>query len=146
MSKTHETNTDTITVKQVSSPSNESAGGAGGIIQNLTSLVPMVLIFVVFYFLVMRPQEKKKRQHAAMLDTVKKGEEVLLHSGIYGFVSKVSDTFLEVEVSDGVVVKVVKHAVADIISRKEKGVTAKEPKDDKKEEKSPKKNTKKIKT
>lgn len=85
-----------------------------------TSLVPMVLIFVVFYFLLIRPQEKKRKAQEQLVSTVKPGEEVLLHSGIYGKVVKVNenDNSLLLQVSKETDIKVLQSAIADIISRK----------------------------
>ncbi len=84
------------------------------------SLTPMLLIFVVFYFFLIRPQEKKRKAQAALISTVKPGEEVLLHSGIYGKVSKVNenDSTFTLQVSKDVEMKVLQSAIADIISRK----------------------------
>ena len=59
---------------------------------NWTSLVPMVLIFAVFYFLLIRPQEKRRRAQQDVVSGVKKGEEVLTNSGIIGIVSKINDS------------------------------------------------------
>ncbi len=80
----------------------------------------MVLIFVVFYFLLIRPQEKKRKAQEQLVSTVKPGEEVLLHSGIYGKVVKVNenDGSLLLQVSKDTDIKVLQSAIADIISRK----------------------------
>ena len=85
-----------------------------------TSLAPMVLIFVVFYFLLIRPQEKKRKAQEQLVSTVKPGEDVLLHSGIYGKVVKVNenDNSLLLQVSKETDIRVLQSAIADIISRK----------------------------
>ena len=85
-----------------------------------TSLAPMVLIFIVFYFLLIRPQEKKRKAQEQLVSTVKPGEEVLLHSGIYGKVVKVNenDNSLLLQVSKETEIKVLQSAIADIVSRK----------------------------
>ncbi|MCC8369119.1 MAG: preprotein translocase subunit YajC [Rickettsia endosymbiont of Oxypoda opaca] len=85
----------------------------------LTSLIPMVLIFAVFYFLLLRPQEKRRRQREKLVGDVKKGEEVLTNSGIFGTVSKVNDTDnkIEVEIAKDVHIKILKSAIVDITSR-----------------------------
>lgn len=83
-----------------------------------TSMVPMILIFVVFYFLLIRPQEKRRRAQLALVSGVKKGEEVVTSSGIYGTVSKVNDdNTVEIEIANDVNIKVLKSAIADITSR-----------------------------
>lgn len=92
--------------------------------QALTSLTPFLLIFVVFYFLIIRPQDKKRRAQEELVGGVKKGEEVLTHSGIYGTVSKVNeaDNTIELTIAQDVTIKVLKSAVSDITSRKVKVV------------------------
>ena len=107
-------NSDTISVEN--SPNNTKAANPS-IMSTLSSLVPMMLIFGVFYFLVIRPQEKKRKQHIEMLNTVSIGEEVLLTSGIYGIVTKRSDNILKVEIAKDTVIKISKDAISDITSR-----------------------------
>lgn len=88
--------------------------------QALTSLTPFLLIFVVFYFLIIRPQDKKRRAQEELVGGVKRGEEVLTHSGIYGTVSKVNDidNIIELAIADDVTIRITKSAIADITSRK----------------------------
>ena len=114
-----DTTTDTITVQDASSapaapPPVESSGWM--------SLVPMVLIFVVFYFLLIRPQEKKRRNQETLVSGVKKGEEVMTNSGLFGIVTKIndSDNTIMVQIAKDVEVKVLKNSIADIISRGKK--------------------------
>lgn len=87
-----------------------------------TGLVPMILIFVVFYFLLIRPQEKRRKAQQELIGGVKKGEEVLTNSGMIGTVTKIndSDNTIMVEVAKGIEIKMVKSAVVDIISRQKK--------------------------
>jgi preprotein translocase subunit YajC len=89
---------------------------------NFMSFVPMLLIFLVFYFLLIRPQEKKRKEQEDLVASVKKGEEILTHSGIYGKVDKINDgdNSVDLEISKNVVIKIAKSAIADIFSRKEK--------------------------
>lgn len=86
-----------------------------------TSLVPMVLIFVVFYFLLIRPQDKKRRAQEELVGGVKKGEEVLTNSGIYGTVTKINDSdgTIELTIAKDIAIKILKSAIEDIVSRKE---------------------------
>lgn len=88
--------------------------------QSVTSLLPILLIFMVFYFLLIRPQEKKRREQEKLISTVKKGEEVLTHSGIYGVVTRVTESsdVLEIAIAKDVDVKILKSSIADIVSRK----------------------------
>lgn len=81
------------------------------------SMLPLILIFVVFYFLLIRPQQKKFKEHKAMIDSVKKGDKVLTGGGIYGVVSHVeSDGELQVEIASGVNVKVARSTLASIFN------------------------------
>ncbi|CEO17757.1 preprotein translocase subunit YajC [Rickettsia monacensis] len=86
----------------------------------LTSLIPMVLIFAVFYFLLLRPQEKRRKEREKLVSEVKKGEEVLTNSGIYGIVTKVSenDNNIEIEIAKDVRIKALKSAIIDITVQK----------------------------
>ena len=98
------------------------AAGAGG---GLASLVPLVLIMVIFYFLLIRPQQKKLKAHQALVDGLKKGDRVLTGGGIYARVIQAKDgeDLLTVEIADGVRVKIKREtivALADINPAKEK--------------------------
>lgn len=91
-------------------------GGAGGIV----SLIPLVLIFVVFYFLLIRPQQKKMKAHRAMVDALKRGDKVVTGGGILGTVTKVvNDAELQVEVAEGVRVKVLRHTIQEVLAKTE---------------------------
>lgn len=112
---------------QIASVSTESLPEAPGKIESSwTSFVPMVLIFVVFYFFLIRPQEKKRKEHENLITSVKKGEEILTSGGIIGKVVKVSDSepTIMVEIADNMIVKISKSAVSDILSRKTAPATA----------------------
>lgn len=100
-----------------------------------TSLVPMLLIFAVFYFLLLRPQEKRRKQQENLVGSVKKGENVVTSSGIFGTVTKIndSDNTVEVEIAKDIQVKMLKSAISDIISRQKEIKEAKLTKKDKKE-------------
>lgn len=106
-----------------------------------SSITPMVLILVIFYFLLLRPQEKRRKEQEKFIAGVKKGEEVLTSSGLYGTVRKIndSDNTIMLEIASGVEVKVLKSSIADITSRKSSEKTANQAK----EEKPAKKNKKK---
>jgi preprotein translocase subunit YajC len=90
------------------------------IMSNWTSLVPMVLIFVVFYFFLIRPQDKRRKEQQLLINGVKKGEEIVTNSGIFGIVTKIHDNdhMLEIEIAKDVQIKILKSAIADIVSRK----------------------------
>lgn len=77
-------------------------------------MLPLVLIFVIFWFLLIRPQQKRMKEHRAMIDAVKKGDGVVTGGGIVGKVIKVEDQIVEVEIAQGVKIKVVKGTLTDI--------------------------------
>ncbi len=89
-----------------------AAGGAGPIGQ----LLPFVLIFVVFYFLLIRPQQKRQKEHRALVDNVKKGDQIITAGGITGKVTKVSEgsETVDVEISSGVVVAVIRQMISEV--------------------------------
>ena len=90
-----------------------AAGGMGAIAQ----FVPLILIFVVFYFLLIRPQQKKAKEHQAMLAALAKGDEVVTGGGIAGRVAKIGENYVSVEVSEGVEVQVQKPAIALVLPK-----------------------------
>ncbi|MCP5369255.1 MAG: preprotein translocase subunit YajC [Rickettsiaceae bacterium] len=82
--------------------------------------VPMALVFVMFYFFLIRPQEKKRREHENFISTIKLGEEVVTNSGLFGVITKINtseDTIL-LRIAKDVEIKVLKSAISDITSRK----------------------------
>ncbi len=94
--------------------------GAGGGSDFLVQLFPLVLIFIVFYFLLIRPQQSKMKAQREMLAGVKRGDRVVTGGGIIGLVTKViSDNELQVELAEGVRVRVLKQTITDIITRGE---------------------------
>ena len=107
--------------------------GAGGGSDFLVQLFPLVLFFVVFYFLLIRPQQAKVRQQKEMLAGVKRGDRVVTGGGIIGLVTKViSDSELQVELAEGVRVRVIKQTITDILTRGESVRGAKDAEEDEK--------------
>ena len=89
-------------------------GGASMLMQ----LAPLVLIFVVFYFLLIRPQQQKMKAHRAMIEAVKKGDQIVTGGGIYGRVARVeADNTLLVEVAPNVQLKVAKSTISDVVNK-----------------------------
>ena len=84
---------------------------------SLTSFVPLILIFVVFYFLIIRPQSKKMKEHQATLSALKIGDKVITNGGIIGVVKDIDDkeNILEIEISEKVSVKILRSYVADLV-------------------------------
>jgi preprotein translocase subunit YajC len=106
-------------------------GAAGGGSDFLVQLFPLVLIFVVFYFLLIRPQQSKAKQQREMLAGVKRGDRVVTGGGIIGLVTKViGDNELQVELAEGVRVRIIKQTITDIITRGESVRGGKESEDD----------------
>ena len=100
------------------SPAFAQAGDNGG--SGVEALLPLVLIFVVFYFLLIRPQQKKQKQHKEMLGAVRRGDRVVTGGGIIGIVTKViDDKELAVEITDGIKVRVQRALIASVISKTE---------------------------
>lgn len=95
----------------------QAAGGAGGA---FTSFIPLILIFAIMYFLLIRPQQKKLKEHQAMVEAVRRGDQVITQGGIVGKVAKVKDDGeVEVEIAEGVKVRVIKSTIANVVSKTE---------------------------
>src|SRR5690348_10711239 len=92
------------------------AGQASGTVQMLLGLAPWLLIFVIFYVLMIRPQQQRVKQHQAEIAAVKKGDEVITGGGIRGRVTRVNDEEAEVEVAQGVRVRVVKSTITQVLT------------------------------
>ena len=83
----------------------------------LASFIPLILIFLIFYFLLIRPQQKKQKEHKVLLDSIQRGDEILSSGGILGKVIKVDNDKLTVEIAKGVNVSVIRSTVADVIKK-----------------------------
>ena len=88
-----------------------SAGGPQGL---LIQLAPLLLLFVLFYFMLIRPQQKRMKQHQAMIAAIKRGDTVVLPSGVIGKVVRVEDAEVGVEIAQGVTVKVIKTMITEV--------------------------------
>ena len=91
-----------------------AAGDAGS---SLLSLLPLVLMFVVLYFILIRPQMKRQKEHTAMVEAIAKGDEVVIGGGVVGRVAKVGESFLGVEVANGVELQVQRGAVVQVLPK-----------------------------
>lgn len=94
-----------------------TAASEGGLQSSLLSMLPIVLMFVVLYFIMIRPQMKKQKEHRAMVDALAKGDEVVTAGGLLGRVSSVGDNQLSLEISSGVEVQVQRHAVSQVLPK-----------------------------
>lgn len=84
---------------------------------SLGSMLPIVLMFVVLYFIMIRPQMKKQKEHRAMVDALAKGDEVVTAGGLVGRVSSLGENFINVEIASGVEVKLQRGAVAQVLPK-----------------------------
>ena len=80
-------------------------------------MLPLVLMFVVLYFVMIRPQMKKAREHKAMVEALAKGDEVIMGGGMLGKIAKLGETYLSVEVANGVEVQIQRAAVIQVLPK-----------------------------
>jgi len=102
-------------------PAFAQAAGTAAAPSILSSfLIPMILVFAIMYFLMIRPQKKKMDQHRAMIEALRRGDQVVTQGGIVGKVTKVQeDGMVEVEIADGVKVKVLRHTIVNVLNKTE---------------------------
>jgi preprotein translocase subunit YajC len=93
-------------------PAPQGGAGQGGAAGMLTSMLPLVLIFVIFYFLLIRPQQKKAKEHKNMIDNLKKGDKIITSGGEYGIIEAVGANTVTVKVAENVKIKYGKPYVA----------------------------------
>jgi len=104
----------------------QAAGAAAAEPNPLISLLPLVLIFVVFYFLLIRPQQKKVKEHKAMLEALRRGDKVVTGGGIVGTIVKVgADDDVTVEIAEGVRVRVLRSTIQGVMAKTEPAKTGK---------------------
>jgi preprotein translocase subunit YajC len=84
---------------------------------SLFSLLPLVLMFVVLYFIMIRPQMKRQKEHKAMVEALAKGDEVVLGGGVLGRISKIGDSYLHIEVANGVELQVQRASVVQVLPK-----------------------------
>jgi preprotein translocase subunit YajC len=97
-----------------------SAAQPSGTAAFFVQIFPLLLIFVIFYLLMIRPQHKRMKEHQATIAAVKKGDEVVTAGGIRGRVTKVSDDEAEVEIANGVRVRIVKATLSQVLAKSSK--------------------------
>jgi preprotein translocase subunit YajC len=102
----------------ISSAFAQTAPAAGGDMQStLMSMFPLVLMFVVLYFVMIRPQLKRQKEHRAMIEALAKGDEVATAGGLIGRVTKIGDTYLGVELASGIEVQLQRTAVVQVLPK-----------------------------
>ncbi|MDU8926404.1 preprotein translocase subunit YajC [Alisedimentitalea sp. MJ-SS2] len=93
--------------------------------EGAASLLPLILIFGIMYFLLIRPQQKKMKEHQTMVEALRRGDQVITQGGIVGKVTKVKDDGeVMVEIADGVQIRVIKHTIAQVLNKTEPAANA----------------------
>ena len=101
----------------ISSAYAQTAAAGGDMQSSLMSMLPLVLMFAVLYFVMIRPQMKRQKEARAMVEALAKGDEVVTAGGMLGRISKLGDTYLGVEIAQGVEVQVQRSAVAQVLPK-----------------------------
>lgn len=83
----------------------------------LMSFLPLIIIFVIFYFLLIRPQMKRAKEHRKLVADLATGDEVVTNGGVLGRITKVGDSFVTLELADNVQIKVQRHAIASVMPK-----------------------------
>ncbi|MCD6663539.1 MAG: preprotein translocase subunit YajC [Comamonas sp.] len=94
-----------------------TAAGGGDLMSSLGGMLPLVLMFVVLYFIMIRPQMKKQKEHRAMIDALAKGDEVATAGGVLGKVTRINESILYVEIAEGVEVQMQRSAVSQVLPK-----------------------------
>ncbi len=94
-----------------------ATGGADSLFGSLGTMLPLVLMFVVLYFVMIRPQMKRQKEHKAMIDALAKGDEVVIAGGMLGKVAKMGESYLHIEVAGGVEVQVQRGSVVQVLPK-----------------------------
>jgi len=94
-----------------------AAAAGGDMMSSLASMLPLLLMFVVLYFVMIRPQMKKQKEHRAMIDALAKGDEVVTAGGLLGRVSKIGEGFIGIELAQGVEVQMQRSSVVQVMPK-----------------------------
>jgi preprotein translocase subunit YajC len=97
----------------IASAHAQDAAQPGG----LMSFLPLIIIFVIFYFLLIRPQMKRAKEHKKLVSELGNGDEVVTNGGLLGRITKVGESFVTVELADNVQIKIQRHAIASIMPK-----------------------------
>ena len=92
------------------------AGGQGGQAGGIAGFLPIIILFAIFYFLLIRPQQKKAKEHREMIANLKKGNRIVTSGGIYGTIQSLDDTTISLEIAEKVKIKVSRGNVAGVIT------------------------------
>ena len=88
---------------------------AGG--DSFLSFLPLIIIFVVFYFLLIRPQSKKQKEHKEMISTLEVGNEVVTAGGVLGKIKEINDQYVQLQISENVIIKVQRHTIGALMPK-----------------------------
>jgi preprotein translocase subunit YajC len=94
-----------------------TTGSPDGLFGGITGMLPILLMFVVLYFVMIRPQMKRQKEHKAMVEALAKGDEVIIAGGVLGKVSKMGDSYLHVEIANGVEIQVQRASVVQVLPK-----------------------------
>ena len=102
----------------IATPAFAQASGTGGFGSTFGSLIPLLLIFLIMYFIIIRPQQKKAKEHNLMVNSLKRGDQVLTQGGIIGKVTKIKDeSEIEVEIATNTKVRIMRSTVVNVIQK-----------------------------
>ena len=104
-------------ISQAFAQTAPAAAGGAGAESTLFSILPLVLMFVVLYFIMIRPQMKRQKEHKAMIEAVAKGDEVVTAGGLLGKVSKLGESYISLEIAGNVEVQVQRTAVTQVLPK-----------------------------
>lgn len=110
---------DLVTDAYAMGPAPQGGGAAGGLQGMLVNFAPLIIIFVIFYFLLIRPQQKKAKEVKKMLDSLKKGDKVITAGGVYGVIDNVEATTVIVKIAENVKIKVNRNSIATVRTTEE---------------------------
>lgn len=91
-----------------------TAAASGG---GWESIIPLVLLFVIFYFLLIRPQQKKVKEHKALVEALKKGDEIVTYGGVAGVLRNVGDNFCDLEIAENVTIKIERQNISRVLPK-----------------------------
>lgn len=94
-----------------------AVASGGGFQSQLMGMLPLILMFGVLYFVMIRPQMKKAKEHKAMIEAVSKGDEVAISGGLLGTIASLSESQIGLQIADGVVVQVQRHAIVQVLPK-----------------------------
>ena len=92
------------------------AGGQGGQAGGIAGFLPIIILFVIFYFLLIRPQQKKAKEHREMISNLKKGVRIITSGGIYGTIISIDDSTIGLEIAEKIKIKITRGNVAAVVS------------------------------